>query len=595
MEVKTGPNTAGTGPYGRMARVPLSAHSLPQAASHTPGRPAALCTVTLEDYYRSAALRPWIRAENWYRFDRRLEASTARTLEFLASCQAQATFFVAADLVAEMPVLLRSISGAGHELAAAGDPRVSAASLGRSSAAREAVRWREELEQVSGQRVYGFRSAAGWLRREDLWLLDVLAESGYAYDSSIRPALLSDPLAPKRNGGGSVLRLSNGLSEVAISSVGIWGVRVPIGGGSAFRLLPWRSLRRAIARRAGDPGHPYVMHIRTWELDPDQPQIRGTSAVARLRHYRNLDRMSARLRDVLASRRGLSIASHLALRSAHLPGHVSSNGSSASHHRPDLTTASPQPPTRPRRTPVTLVVPCFNEEQSLRYLERTLESVQTAYRDQYTFAYLFVDDCSTDGTWDLLHELFGHREDCTLVRHPQNRGVAAAIQTGLRQSRTDIVCSIDCDCTYDPHELGRMIPLLGDGVDVVTASPYHPAGHVRNVPAWRLLLSKTLSRMYRVVLRQKLFTYTSCFRVYRRETVASLDVRHPGFLGVAELITRLDGAGRRVVEYPTTLEVRVLGHSKMRVLRTAIGHAGLLFEVVQTRVARKAQTPQVAS
>ena len=241
------------------------------------------------------------------------------------------------------------------------------------------------------------------------------------------------------------------------------------------------------------------------------------------------------------------------------------------------------------------MAPCFNEEQSLRYLERTLESLQTTYRALYSFGFIFVDDCSTDGTWDLLGELFGERQDCTLLRHAQNQGVAAAIQTGLRQARTDIVCSIDCDCTYDPHELGRMIPLLGDGVDVVTASPYHPDGHVRNVPAWRLLLSKTLSRMYRVVLRQKLFTYTSCFRVYRRETVASFEVRRPGFLGVAELITRLDGAGRRIVEHPTTLEVRVLGHSKMRVLRTAIGHAGLLVEALRGRLARRSGTPQVAS
>jgi polysaccharide deacetylase family protein (PEP-CTERM system associated) len=595
MEVRSGPNAAGNGAYGRIARSPVGAHPLSPAASHPSGRPAALCTVTLEDYYRSAALRPWIRAETWYRFDSRLEASTARTLEFLTSCQAQATFFIAADLVAEMPGLIREISGAGHEVAVAGDPRVPAASLGRSKAARELVRWREELEQVSGQRVYGFRSAARWLGPADLWLLDVIAESGYAYDSSTRPALLSDPLGRRRAGRRSVLRLANGLSEVAISSVGVWGLRVPIGGGSVFRLLPWGSLRRAIAHHAGDSGQPYVMHIRTWELDPDQPQIRGTSAVARLRHYRNLDRMSARLRDVLVARRGSSIASHLALRPAELPAHESSNGSPARDRRPDLLARSPQQPARPSRTAVTLVVPCFNEEQSLRYLERTLESVQATYGEQYTFALLFVDDCSTDGTWDLLRELFGEREDCVLVRHARNQGVAAAIQTGLRQARTDIVCSIDCDCTYDPHELGRMIPLLRDGVDVVTASPYHPEGHVRNVPAWRLLLSKTLSRMYRMVLRQKLFTYTSCFRVYRRETVASLEVRRPGFLGVAELIAHLDEAGRRVVEYPTTLEVRVLGQSKMKVLRTALGHAGLLFEVVQGRFARRAGTPQVAS
>jgi dolichol-phosphate mannosyltransferase len=152
---------------------------------------------------------------------------------------------------------------------------------------------------------------------------------------------------------------------------------------------------------------------------------------------------------------------------------------------------------------------------------------------------------------------------------------------------------MDCDCTYDPHELGHMIPLLRDGVDIVTASPYHPEGGVRNVPGWRLVLSKTLSRMYRMVLRQKLFTYTSCFRVYRRESAMALEVERPGFLGIAEMIARLDLAGRRVVEYPTTLEVRVLGQSKMKVLRTVWGHVGLLFDVARLRLRQVTSLPTV--
>jgi dolichol-phosphate mannosyltransferase len=90
--------------------------------------------------------------------------------------------------------------------------------------------------------------------------------------------------------------------------------------------------------------------------------------------------------------------------------------------------------------------------------------------------------------------------------------------------------------------------------------------------------------MYRVVLRQKLFTYTSCFRVYRKESAVGLDIQRPGFLGIAEMIARLDLAGRRVVEYPTTLESRVLGQSKMKVLRTVWGHVGLLLDVARARL-----------
>lgn len=593
MEIRAGPNVSGARAYGRTAtslRTSGFAYSPgPDAATHS-----GICTVTPEDYFHSAVLRPWIRTETWYRFDSRLEASTRRTLEFLASCGAQATFFIGTDVAAESPGLLREISGCGHELAAAGDPRVRPASLGRLQASRELLRWREELEQATGQRVYGYRSAAGWLGRADLWVLDAVAEAGFAYDSSVRPALLSDPLAGLRNGKGSVVSLKSGLKEVPLSSVGMWGVHVPIGGGSAFRLLPWESLRRAITQQGTNPSRPYVMHIRTWELDPEQPRIRGTSTLSQLRHYRNLERMSGRLREVLAVQRCSSIAGHLHL----IPGKPMPSGglSRASvTRRRDQSSSSGAAPAAGRVQPVTLVIPCFNEVQSLRYLERTLASLKVTYAGQYAFALLFVDDGSTDGTWDLLQERFGRREDCVLIRHESNRGVAAAIQTGLRRARTDIVCSIDSDCTYDPHELGHMIPLLVDGVDVVTASPYHPAGSVRNVPAWRLLLSKTLSRLYRVVLRQKLFTYTSCFRVYRRECAADLEVQRPGFLGVAEMIAQLDLAGRRVVEYPTMLEVRVLGQSKMKVLRTIVGHAGLLVDVGRARLTRNLAPPRAAS
>jgi glycosyltransferase involved in cell wall biosynthesis len=236
--------------------------------------------------------------------------------------------------------------------------------------------------------------------------------------------------------------------------------------------------------------------------------------------------------------------------------------------------------------PVTVVVPCYNETQSLPYLDRALADLTASFAGTYDFRFLFVDDRSTDQTWAMLQSRFGHRGDCMLVRHERNRGIAAAIGTGLLHATTDVVCSIDCDCTYDPRELGHMIPLLRDDVDVVTASPYHPSGGVRNVPGWRLVLSKTLSRLYRLVLRQKLFTYTSCFRVYRKETAVALHVNRSGFLGIAEMIAQLDLAGRRVVEYPTTLEVRVLGHSKMKVLHTIWGHIGLLLEVARARVRR---------
>jgi glycosyltransferase involved in cell wall biosynthesis len=239
------------------------------------------------------------------------------------------------------------------------------------------------------------------------------------------------------------------------------------------------------------------------------------------------------------------------------------------------------------QTAVTVVVPCYNEHQSLPYLANTLRSVVRELGDRYHFSFVFVDDCSTDTTWETLHATFGGKPNCALIRHQRNLGVAAAIQTGINSATADIVCSMDCDCTYDPHELGRMIPLLTDDVDVVTASPYHPRGSVKNVPYWRLFLSKGLSRLYRIVLRQKLYTYTSCFRIYRRQAAVGVTVQRGGFFGVAEMLGRLDLAGRHIVEFPTTLEARVLGRSKMKVLRTIAGHLSLLLQLAALRLRRR--------
>jgi dolichol-phosphate mannosyltransferase len=137
-----------------------------------------------------------------------------------------------------------------------------------------------------------------------------------------------------------------------------------------------------------------------------------------------------------------------------------------------------------------------------------------------------------------------------------------------------------------------MLPLLTDGVDLVTGSPYHAQGSVRNVPSWRLALSKSASALYRVLLRQKLATYTSCFRVYRRSSVLDVALDRGGYLGIAEMIGKLDLAGSRIIEYPTTLNQRVLGYSKMKVVRTVLGHLSLMFYFARLRWGLARETPR---
>lgn len=229
------------------------------------------------------------------------------------------------------------------------------------------------------------------------------------------------------------------------------------------------------------------------------------------------------------------------------------------------------------RDRLTVVIAACNEQDALPLLHQRLGAALECLPD-IDGRVLYVDDGSTDATWALLQQAAVGCPGLVLARHEHNRGVAAAIRTGMRMATADIVASIDGDCSYDPAELEHMLPLLADA-DLVTASPYHPRGAVANVPAWRLWLSRGLSRLYRLLLRRDIHTWTSCFRVYRRDVVLAVPLDNERFLGIAELLIRLVRRGARIVEHPAVLESRLLGFSKMKTLRTIREHLRLCWRV----------------
>jgi polysaccharide deacetylase family protein (PEP-CTERM system associated) len=579
-----------------------------------------LVTIAIEDYYNN--FKGVIDRAHWSRFETRVEASTLRTLDLLDEFGIRATFFGVGWIANRIPEVFREVARRGHEVASKGYSQRAISEMSPEEFRDDLARAREALEAACGQRVVGYR-APGWLGHEDTWALEVLAEEGYAFDSSIKPMFYSRSPHFTERFAHSQYFGERTLWEFPISTVGVGRTLIPIGAGNYFRQLPDVLIRSAVAhwdRRY--PGAPFVMYFHTWELDPEQPQITAAPLLNRIRKYRNLHRVPEILRRYFQRHRFACIGEYLGLLEAPAPRIAPETARSIPVvRRADLAPADPDvldnedlasigiatlqdqgrvPARRERsdalrqvRERVTLVVPCYNEEHSLPYLANTLRSVRDALARHYEIETIFVDDHSSDRTWQVLAELFAGQPDATRIRHEANRGVAASILTGLRHANTEIVCSIDCDCSYDPHELANMIPLLRDDVALVTASPYHPEGRVHNVPSWRLLLSKSLSRIYRIVLRQPLHTYTSCFRVYRRSAMIGTQPERDGFLGIAELLGKLALSGAAIVEYPATLEVRVLGHSKMKIVRTIAGHLGLLTSLAWQRVAQPARVAPV--
>ncbi len=566
-----------------------------------------LLTVLLEDYFHVGAFNSYIQRGQWYRFETRFEKNTLKALDLLDSFDIKATFFSLGWIADNNPEIVKEIARRGHEIANRGYYHRSIRQMTPEEFREDLRRSCEALEKACGKKIVGYRSAEKLSYASDLWALDVLAEEGYAYDASFLPTSRTARQESRRRFAHKYQTNETEIWEFPYSTAKFGSLIVPIAGGNYFRQIPHTLVKHAVNNWNEKTDAPFVMYFHVWELDPEQPRISAASRIARIRHYRKLDKMEWVLKEYFRKYKFVGAADYLGIDTE-----TQNSKFKIQNSKPDIfeigdpqsagisnwksVTDNPtnlQSAIRNPQSAITIVIPCFNEELVLPYLANTLKSVEATLEKEYDLKFIFVDDCSTDKTWESLHDLFGAKANVKFIRHQTNMGVAAGILTGLRNAETEIVCSMDCDCTYDPHELQNMIPLLSEDVDMVTASPYHPQGGVRNVPAWRLSLSKGASFLYGKVLRQKLHTYTSCFRVYRRSAVADLNVQENGFLGVAELLGRLDLRGSKITEHPAMLEVRLFGWSKMKVARTILGHLKLLSRLLVLRV--RSPKPQVPS
>ncbi|HEY0462120.1 MAG TPA: DUF3473 domain-containing protein [Pyrinomonadaceae bacterium] len=539
-----------------------------------------LLTVLVEDYFHVGAFENLIQQRNWANFEPRYEQNTLKTLDLLDEFETKATFFVLGWIGEQNPRLVREIAARGHEIASRGFYHRSLKNLTNEEFREDLRRTNRILEDASGQKIIGYRAAEKLNYEKDSWIFDVLAEEGFVYDASFLPNRKSDKnkrFAHQIHAGGKA------IWEFPYSTRNLGVGLLPISGGNYFRQIPYTLMRRAVHEWHATRNQPFVFYFHVWELDPEQPRINAASAYNRVRHYRKLDKMEWILKENIQKYDFCDAAEFLGLKDE-------LRITNYELQKPEQETENQKPKTKDQK-PTTIVIPCYNEEASLPYLANTLRSVEANLAENgFQANFIFVDDSSKDATLEKLNELFAAKENVEIVRHETNQGVAAGIMTGLRAAKTEIVCSMDCDCTYDPHELVKMLPLLTGNVDLVTASPYHRDGGVRNVPEWRLFLSKGASWLYRRALRAKLATYTSCFRVYRRAAFIDLPLDEKGFLGVAEMLGRLDLKGGKIIEYPAVLEVRLFGFSKMKTARTVFGHLKLLSRLSKIRFFGKSET-----
>lgn len=247
-------------------------------------------TVDVEDYFHADAVGPVAPRSSWPKMASRVERNIDIVLALLDQHQVRATFFTLGWVARRYPAVVRAIAAAGHEIASHGYAHTKASEQSRIQFRRDIARSKGVLEDLAGSCVIGYRAPAHSVGPEHRWALDTLYHAGYRYSSSSYPELHAGaprfacfPAGP------------SGILELPLATARMLGYNLPAGGGSSFRLLPYR-LSRALLRRVNRSEHqPIVFGFSLWELDVGHPRLPGLGAAQALRHYANLARSEARL------------------------------------------------------------------------------------------------------------------------------------------------------------------------------------------------------------------------------------------------------------------------------------------------------------
>ena len=234
---------------------------------------------------------------SWSQFPPRVEANTRWILDTLDLHNLKATFFVLGWIADRHPQLVQEIHRRGHEVASHGYWHALLSASNSTEFISDLRRSVHSLEDLIGQKVLGYRATSASITP---WALNILAEEGLFYDSSVYPATYHDAygridgLDPWK----PIERLPNGLWEVKMSSLRLGNLMLPWGGGGYFRLMPYPIFRRGIELIVRQQ-HLYQFFLHPWEIDPDAPRLHNLKRLHYFRRYVSIHRTRPRFEKLL--------------------------------------------------------------------------------------------------------------------------------------------------------------------------------------------------------------------------------------------------------------------------------------------------------
>jgi glycosyltransferase involved in cell wall biosynthesis len=172
---------------------------------------------------------------------------------------------------------------------------------------------------------------------------------------------------------------------------------------------------------------------------------------------------------------------------------------------------------------LSVVIPVYNEAKTIHEILRRVRAVPI--RKQI----IIVDDCSKDGTTEVLRDLGQRCDDLTIAYHPVNRGKGAALRTGFKHAQGDVVIVQDADLEYEPEQYPELIqPIIEGKADVVFGSRFVGETH-RVLYFWHSIANKGLTLLSNMFTNLNLTDMEVCYKVFRREIIQGITLRSDRF------------------------------------------------------------------
>lgn len=204
-----------------------------------------------------------------------------------------------------------------------------------------------------------------------------------------------------------------------------------------------------------------------------------------------------------------------------------------------------------------VVIPVYNEEQTIEANLRELRTYLKRLPESIEWRVVLVNDGSSDNTGKMVQALAVRDGRIHIVHHARNRGLGAAIRTGIAHATGNLVVTLDADLSYAPEHIARLIaPIRSGGAELVLASAYLPEGRVRDVPLSRKILSRHANGYLYFICGRRLRTFTCMVRAYSRTFLDGMHLVSNGPEINFEILHQAFERGVSIVEVPAQLRWR---------------------------------------